>query len=419
MSLQTAEKHQITFPPADTLGDSCVALSPDAGSLVFCRCSHMGGWLADIYVVKLATQLQPIADPQRLVPGHPLYVNGITWTRTGTEIVFGANRPDFAEAIWRLPVPNPSGSPASEVYVGSAQWPSAARLSSHLAFSRVTGAGLNIWRLGITGVGKAHGQPALLIESTRGDFAPRYSPDGKRIAFESNRTGNLEIWTCNSEGRDCQQLTNIGTAFTGLPSWSPDGKQVAFYSRVGEKSHIFVTGADGTRLRQITFGDSNELMPRWSRNGEWIYFSSSATKPVQIWKISPQGGTPVQVTSNGGFASLESPDGQWLYYTKNEAADTSLWKVATGGGEEVQVLPSVHFHNFDVTSDGIYFLEGWGWRTAQPTTLRFQGNGGQISTVAHLPQGYVGLSVSPDRKWIVFTANKAATSELIMIEDFQ
>jgi Tol biopolymer transport system component len=111
-------------------------------------------------------------------------------------------------------------------------------------------------------------------------------------------------------------------------------------------------------LRQLTFGDTNQFVPRWSRDGKWVYFSSGATRPVQISKISPQGGTPVQVTRNGGFAAMESPDGKWLYYTKNQALDTSLWKVALTGGEEIQVLPSVRINNVDLVPEGIYFRGG-------------------------------------------------------------
>ena len=413
-SIQIGDNRQMTFPPAGTLGDSCVALSPDARGLAFCRCTQMGAFTTDVYAIKLDPQLRPITDPQTLVGGHPLNVNGLTWNRSGAEIVFAASRPGRAGdlGLWRVPAPNASAVPASEIEVGIAKWPSAARLSSRLAFARATGGGLNIWRLPIAGAGKAHGPPSLLIGSTRQEFAARYSPDGQRIAFESDRTGNLEIWTCNSEGQVCQQVTSIGSAFSGYPSWSPDGKQVVFYSRVSDKSHIFVIGADGTGLRQLTFGDSNQFVPMWSKDGKWIYFSSSITQPVQIWKISPQGGAPVQATWNGGFAAFESPDGKWLYYTKSQAPDASFWKVAVTGGEEVQVLSSVRISSVDLVPDGIYFREG-------PTTLKFRDNAGRVSTVAKLPSGYVGLSVSPDRKWIIFTAAKPQTSELIMIQNFQ
>ena len=144
--------------------------------------------------------------------------------------------------------------------------------------------------------------------------------------------------------------------------WPPDGKEIALYSRVQDKSQIFVIGADATGLRQITSGEANHFFPMWSKDGRWIYFSSN---------------TPL------------------------------------AGGEEVQVIPSVHLHNFDIVSDGIYFL-------ATASTLKFLNTAGQITTVApQLPQGYVGLSVSPDKKSILFTADKPQTSELVLVENFQ
>ena len=69
-----------------------------------------------------------------------------------------------------------------------------------------------------------------MFASTREEFAQQYSPDGKKVAFESKRGGNLEIWVCASDGQDCAQLTSMGSSASGVPTWSPDGKQVAFYS---------------------------------------------------------------------------------------------------------------------------------------------------------------------------------------------
>ena len=121
----------------------------------------------------------------------------------------------------------------------------------------------------------------------------------------------------------------------------------------------------------------------------------------------------MQVSHSGGFAPIESPDGKWLYYTKTEEPDTSLWRLPLDGGEETQVIPSVHLHSFDVVKDGIYFR-------SDPTTLKFFDNGGQISTVTtQLSEGYVGLSVSPDEKSILFAVSKPQTSELALIENFR
>lgn len=411
--VQVGDKRQLTFPRAGTLGDACAALSPDGGTLAFCRCSHLGGWIEDLYTVSLGSNLTPQGEVKH--PENVSRLTGLAWNSQGTELIMGAEkenggRLDSGQLV-RLPLG--SDSPATDLQVGAGRWPTTARRSTRLAFSRDSGGGENIWRLPIPARGQAPEPPMALISSTRSDFAPRYSPDGKRIAFESERGGNLEIWTCNSAGEECMQLTSIGAEYTGLPTWSPDGKELALYSRPHDRSQIFAIGADGTGLRQVTSGDANHFFPGWSKDGRWIYFSSDSGGSTQLWKIPREGGTPVQLTRGGGFASRESVDGKWLYYTKSEAADTSLWKIPLAGGEETQVIPSVHLHSFEVVNDGVYFR-------ADATTLKFLNSAGQISTVTtQLPQGYVGLSVSPDKKSILFCGSKPETSELALVENFQ
>ncbi len=209
------------------------------------------------------------------------------------------------------------------------------------------------------------------------------------------------------------QLTFIGGEYTGLPTWSPDGKHLALYSRVKDRSQIFLIGADGTGLRQVTSGDFNHFFPGWSRDGHWIYFSANSAETVQVWKIPAEGGSPVQVTRQGGFASRESSDGKFLYYTKTESTDTSLWRKRLPDGEESQIVASVHLHNFDVAADGVYFLDS-------TSSLKFITTNEKILTMATgVPQGYVGFSVAPDRRSLLFCVSKPQSSEIALINNFQ
>jgi Tol biopolymer transport system component len=340
-------------------------------------------------------------------------ITGLTWNREGSHLVFSSDQ-DGTAALWQVPVPNRSGKSAVALQVGAGTWPTVARRATRLAFLRMLPGSENIWRLGLRDRAKAVEKPTPLIASTRSDFAPQYSPDGKRIAFESSRGGSLQIWACDNRGENCLQLTSMNAEYTGTPSWSPDGGKLAFYSRVNGRSQIFVIGADGVGLRQLTPGDANYFFPRWSRDGEWIYCSSNRTGTSQIWKFpSKGGGQPLQVTRDGGFAALESRDGKSLYYTKIQATDSSLWKLSFDTREEVQVLPSILMHNFDVVDDGIYYEDGASklkfFETLRATT----------TTLTELPEGYVGLTVSPDRKAIVFTHSTPGSSELMLVDNFQ
>jgi TolB protein len=96
----------------------------------------------------------------------------------------------------------------------------------------------------------------------------------------------------------------------GTRRWSPDGKYLAFDANVSANNwEVFVVGAAGSAVRQITDHPAADGVPAWSSDGKWVYFVSLRTGRAEVWKVAPSGGTPLQVTHNGGFAAFESPDG--------------------------------------------------------------------------------------------------------------
>jgi hypothetical protein len=207
----------------------------------------------------------------------------------------------------------------------------------------------------------------------------------------------------------------MGSAFTGVPRWSPDGREVAYYSRVAGQSQIFVIGRDGGAYRQITTDDSAHMFPWWSRDERWLYFASNRTGRYEVWRAPAAGGDAAQVTRNGGFASSDSADGAWLYYTRSEAPDAGLFRLRLADGVEAPVLPSVVFHSYDVTADGIYFIG----RSDGELLLRLASANGVTRTIAPVAEGYVGLSVSPDRGSVLYTVSNPFGGNLSMIENFR
>ena len=149
-------------------------------------------------------------------------------------------------------------------------------------------------------------------------------------------------------------LTSFSNPATGLPHWWPDGQQIVFYSRPNEKGQIYVMNSKGGGLRQLTNDAWDNFFPVWSRDGRWIYFSSNRTGTDQIWRMPSRGGDPVQVTRNGGFASMETTDGKYLYYTQAKASIGNLWKMPVEGGEPTEIVEGIVYHNFAVTVRGLY-----------------------------------------------------------------
>jgi len=147
----------------------------------------------------------------------------------------------------------------------------------------------------------------------------------------SERSGQPEIWVCDSDGSNAAQLTSFAGPQVTTPRWSPDGGRIAFDSDAAGEYDIYVVGANGGKPQRMTTHPANDGNPSWSRDGRWIFFDSARTGEQQVFKIPANGGEAIQVTRDGGFAPLESPDGKFLYYTKALAA-TSLWRMPVEGG---------------------------------------------------------------------------------------
>src|SRR5262249_37444985 len=155
----------------------------------------------------------------------------------------------------------------------------------------------NVWRIDLEG----SPAPRRLIASNLHDSGAQYSPDGSRIAFRSNRGGNDEVWVSDSEGGSTVRLSSFGGPTTGSPQRAPDGRTTLGDSRPSASADIFSAGADGANLRRITDAPSDEVLPRFSRDGKPFYFASNRGGAWQIWKQPLAGGPARQITRHGGF----------------------------------------------------------------------------------------------------------------------
>ena len=91
----------------------------------------------------------------------------------------------------------------------------------------------NLWRVDTSAPGiPASTLPKVAVESTRRDAMPQLSPDGRRVAFTSDRSGEWEIWVSDIDRTNPLQLTFLKAIATGYPHWSPDGERIVFHSNV-------------------------------------------------------------------------------------------------------------------------------------------------------------------------------------------
>jgi Tol biopolymer transport system component len=425
LSLDTGENRKLTSPPKEFFGDTDPSFSPDGRSVVFSRGIdvHMSG-LSDLYLLTLSDGLKPAGEPRRITFGNQ-GAEDPTWTPEGREIVYAAGS-QVLRGLWRILVfaqgarrTEPQRLPSVS---NDAFEPTVSRREHRLAY--VHGfSHTSIWRVAAPSLeGKRPpplNQPTPLISSTRDDQFPHFSPDGKKIAFQSTRSGNLEVWACDADGSNAVQVTSFSGPDVTTPRWSPDGGRIAFDSNAAGDWDIYVVGANGGKSRRMTTNPANDGNPSWSQDGRWIYFDSARTGLQQVWKMSANGGEAVQVTKDGGYAPLESPDGKFLFYTK-ALFSTNLWKIPVEGGEASKVLEGLSsYQNFAIVDSGLYFVPTRNTRgDSSIQFLSFATN--KISNIAMFEKTRLyGLKVSPDGKWILYGHEQQSGSELMLVENFR
>jgi Tol biopolymer transport system component len=277
-----------------------------------------------------------------------------------------------------------------------------------------------IWRIELKDPRHSVGSPAPLISSRGINWRPSFSPDGKKIVFESDRLGYSDMWYCYSEGTNCSQLTSLrGTA--GAGSWSPDGHYVAFEFQSQGYYQVYTVEVPGGQPRLLpTFPGCDNGAPTWSRDGQWIYFYSNHEKGLfQLWKVALSGGSPVQVTSNGGVHAIESDDGHFLYYSKLD--QPGLWMAPLNGGGEKRILdqpPGFDWHSWVLGRGGVYYLNA---RDPQNATIEFfDFRKGESTPIARLKsaESYHGLAASPDGRSLLYVQNESDDSYIMLVKHF-
>ena len=410
MALDDPQPHQLTSPPADTIGDFFPACSPDGKTVAFVRLVGEGN--ADLYLVSAS------GGGDRRLTFDKTYIFGVAWTADSKVLVFSTHR-GGGQALWFVPtvggVPKrlPLGGP-------TATEPAISRQGNRLTYTQGD-IHPNLWSIDIAGsIAGNRTQAKPFLSSATYNNAPRFSPNGKKVAFASRRSGEMEIWTCDAP--DCaepQQLTVL-KSLSGTPRWSPDGKSISFESRPEGHSQIFVVNAEGGRPHPITEGTAEDKVSSWSSDGKLIYFASNRSGESEIWKIPRDGGRASQVTYHGGFASWESSDGRFLYYVKED--QPGIWRMSASGRGENKVLaefPSGRWGDWALVDRGIYYADESGARPAIKFLNFADQKVSKIAEVESLPPfGDPGFTVSPDEKQLVFSQIDRSAVDLMLVENF-
>ena len=248
-----------------------------------------------------------------------------------------------------------------------------------------------------------------IISGAWGNAAPQLSPDGRKIAFMSNRSGPWQIWMSNADGSDPVQVSFTDSA--GTPRWSPDGKSFVFDAPWNGNTFVFLAPVNQPQnARPIAEG----CVPSFSLDGKFVYFAGDRTGNFEVWRVAVAGGPQVQVTKQGGFAALESADGN-VYYSKSKFSNPEIWRVPLNGGDEAAVSPMLRprtWASWTVTKDGVLLVADLPDRRSHLTL--YDPVNGTARELASLPTSPFWMAASADGKKVVM--NDAAEREITMVD---
>jgi dipeptidyl aminopeptidase/acylaminoacyl peptidase len=307
----------------------------------------------------------------------------------------------------------------------------------------------------------AGGEPRRFTSGPKRDTSPRWSPDGRRLAFVSEREGKKkgQLHVMPADGGEPTRLTDVRHGVKGV-AWSPDGTRLAFAARVGgweepkdeeerarskparvidvlkyksngvgfvydRPQHLFVVPADGGEARQLTDGDYDDRDPAWSPDGRWLAFAAArhagrdTDNAADVWRVPADGGEPRRLTATAGPVSSPavSPDGRTVTYlghpySRDVSRNARVYTVSADGG-----APTCLTEALDRNCESLFGGAPPQWLGGSDTVLFTAEDRGDVrlfrvgaaggaapAPLTGSPRQVREVSTSRDGGWIAFTA---------------
>lgn len=390
----TGQRERLTVPPSGFDGDRLPRVSPDGRRLAFVRQRTDG--VADIYVMDLAAA--PAGAP-RSVTSDSRRIAGLSWDPTGAALLFSSRR-GGGDGVWRIPVAG--GTPSPIPLVGRNAGPLSAGVGA-LVYEEYTGDS-DLWTYD-----PRTGQLEPWHGSSRSEWGAAVSPDGRTVAFVSNRTGGDEIWSLPIGGGEPVRLTRLEGAEVDGPRWHRGGDRLVFASTLHGTYDLFVADVGSGTVERITDSPDDERNPLWW--GDTIVYSANRTGTRELWVLDVRRGTSRRLTSGGGWVARES--GRGILFTR--PTGSGVWRLTDAESE-----PEPAWHGIGIDEGTNWLPSGTGMLLlraaggAEAELVRLDDPSGEPRRLAAIPReisGRGGVAELPDGR-VLFSVIVRSESDL-------
>jgi Tol biopolymer transport system component len=406
---------QLTSDSSEGISHVRPRWSPDGSRVVF---QSIDRTKFDIRVFDLTTGRSTWVTNDAVQDLNPV------WSPSGGFIYFSSYRGGGIN-IWRVAISR-DGTPAGayqQLTIGAGQDVEIA--SSHngkrLAFA-ILKQNADIWRLPVSpDTGQPTGPPQEVIKTTREESRGAWSTDGSMIAFNSDRTGEMNIWLHALKSRRTWQLTK-GPGGDFQANWSPDGKRIVFFSSRAGSADIWCVEVDSGELKRLTKTDSVDVNPFFSPDGKLIAYNSDQTGRPEVWVMESDGSEPRLLTNVGlgvmGHFLRWSQSGDAVIFRCATGAGPQAVKVRLDGSEPEPLAEVAGGAHMSFSPDYSRIMDVISHKTLWVSPL----DGGRAEEVFHFDDPDVRIDYpvwSPDGRWVLFDRFRPQGGDIWMMERFE
>ena len=409
-SLPTRTWTELLMPSQAGVRFQFPAISPDGRLLAF---TSRNGRSSNSFVVPISPSLKLLGSP-RQVTFLNQRIDAIRWTPDSRDLVF-LNGPLGLSSLWRVPARG--GEPVRISAVSDAVNSfSIAKDTWKLAYS-IDPSDANVWRYHLDRPGAAAMEQVIV--STRNDEGGVVSPDGRLMAFVSDRSGSHQAWIAGHDGQNPQQITRIPDADGVDALWTPDSQSLLVSVRFPNRMTVMRTPLNG-QTPSVPILDNANLLNLTHDLKTVFFLRHTATGAPEVWRapypaLEPASPLPLP----GAQHLIESTDGRYLYFTHNHEED-GIFRYTLPAGPIERVVERLYRRTlFAPSQRGLYYIALP--PKSQLPALYLLPKGASTPQLLHRFDREFGwvLALSADERSFLFTQTDIENKDIQLIDRFR